>query len=342
MPTKETAGAARAPSGAWRPFFGSLFGSGLQPMQIPKQIQFRRGRACKMPWPLNHTIFRSWSPPVILSRAKDPSGFGRADGFFAWLRITISGVCKHPRGLAPRQVEGLLLFGLVLTALPLCAQTAAEPAVKLAPNEENIFLDPVRVTADLWESPLARIPASVTVYDEAALRSGAVRHFGDLVDQIPNLTWTGGTSRPRYLQIRGIGENSQFEGETPDSAVRFLVDDFDFTGLGTIGSAFDVRRSRCCAARRPGPSAPTPRAASCASSPPRPRRSGPAAPRPASASDSLRTGGFRRRRPAGGRQTGTADDARRRAADATTTASAATSRSMRTPTPATNSLRACA
>ncbi len=156
--------------------------------------------------------------------------------------MTISGFCKHPRGLAPRQVEGLLLFGLVLTALPLCAQTAAEPAVKLAPNEENIFLDTVRVTADLWESPLARIPASVSVYDEAALRSGAVRHFGDLVDQIPNLTWTGGTSRPRYLQIRGIGENSQFEGETPDSAVRFLVDDFDFTGLGTIGSAFDVQQ----------------------------------------------------------------------------------------------------
>ncbi len=105
-----------------------------------------------------------------------------------------------------------------------------------------VTLAPVRVTADLWESPLDRIPASVTVLDEAALRAGAVRHFGDLVDGIPNLTWTGGTSRPRYLQIRGIGENSQFEGETPDSAVRFLVDDFDLTGLGSIASAFDLQQ----------------------------------------------------------------------------------------------------
>lgn len=105
-----------------------------------------------------------------------------------------------------------------------------------------VKLDTLRVTADLWAMPLARIPASVTVYDEAALRAGSVRHFGDLADQIPNLTWTGGTSRPRYLQIRGVGENSQFEGETPDSAVRFLVDDLDFTGLGTIGSAFDVQQ----------------------------------------------------------------------------------------------------
>ncbi len=104
-------------------------------------------------------------------------------------------------------------------------------------------LDTVRVTADLWESPLARIPASVSVYDETALRGGSVQHFGDLVDQVPNLTWTGGTSRPRHLQIRGIGENSQFEGETPDSAVRFLVDDLDFTGIGGIGTAFDVSQA---------------------------------------------------------------------------------------------------
>ncbi len=47
---------------------------------------------------------------------------------------------------------------------------------------------------------------------------------------------------PAYIQIRGIGENSQFEGETPDSTVRFLVDDLDFTGVGTIGNLFDVRQ----------------------------------------------------------------------------------------------------
>ena len=105
-----------------------------------------------------------------------------------------------------------------------------------------VKLEEVRVTADLWESPLARIPASVTVYDDAALRAGAVRHFADLVDAVPNLTWSGGTSRPRYFQIRGIGENSQFEGETPDSTVRFLIDDLDFTGLGGLASTFDVRQ----------------------------------------------------------------------------------------------------
>ena len=124
---------------------------------------------------------------------------------------------------------------VLLLLLPLLA--AARAAESPAPA---VPLAPVRVTADLWGTDLERIPASVTVLDAPALAAGAIRHFGDLVDQIPGLTWTGGTSRPRYLQLRGVGENSQYEGETPDSAVRFLVDDFDFTGLGGLAGTFDV------------------------------------------------------------------------------------------------------
>lgn len=112
----------------------------------------------------------------------------------------------------------------------------AAPAGQTTP----ITLEPVRVTADLWELPLDRISASASVYGDAELRTRAVMHFSDLASQIPNFTWSGGASRPRYFQIRGIGENSQFEGETPDSTVRFLIDDLDFTGLGTLGSTFDV------------------------------------------------------------------------------------------------------
>lgn len=132
---------------------------------------------------------------------------------------------------------------LVAIALSSAARAQVVPAAPpSAAGNATVTLEPVRVTADLWESPLERIPASVTVYDQEALRARSVRHFSDLADQIPNLTWSGGTSRPRYFQIRGIGENSQYEGETPDSTVRFLVDDLDFTGLGTLADTFDVRQ----------------------------------------------------------------------------------------------------
>jgi iron complex outermembrane recepter protein len=113
----------------------------------------------------------------------------------------------------------------------------------LAQDDTRVVdLEAVLVTAGLWQSSLERTAASASVYGEESMQSGAVRHFADLIDAIPNLTATGGTSRPRYFQIRGIGENSQYEGETPDSTVRFVVDDLDFTGLGMVGSTFDVRQ----------------------------------------------------------------------------------------------------
>lgn len=146
----------------------------------------------------------------------------------------------------------ILLLGAILTngarandnapaVEPTAAPKPAAPNV-VASDSEVVQLEPVRVTADIWETPLEKISASVSVYDGTQLAAEGVRHFGDLVNQIPNLTYTGGSSRPRYFQIRGVGENSQFEGESPDSSVRFLVDDLDFTGVGTIGSTFDVRQ----------------------------------------------------------------------------------------------------
>ena len=115
----------------------------------------------------------------------------------------------------------------------MTATTAADPVIELPP---------LVVTGELWDTLLARTSASVSVLDETTLQNSSALHFGDVLGDIPNLTWTGGTSRPRYFQIRGIGENSQFEGETPDSTVRFLIDDLDFTGLGGVAGLFDVEQ----------------------------------------------------------------------------------------------------
>lgn len=132
------------------------------------------------------------------------------------------------------------LAGLLL-ATCICAESETpEPDVPTDTDEEILVLEPVIVTGYLWESELQSVAGSVSVLDERQLQLNGRQHFEDVINTIPNVTWTGGSSRPRYIQIRGIGENSQFEGETPDSAVRFLVDDLDVTGVGTIGNLFDV------------------------------------------------------------------------------------------------------
>ncbi|MEC8191006.1 MAG: TonB-dependent receptor plug domain-containing protein, partial [Verrucomicrobiota bacterium] len=129
-----------------------------------------------------------------------------------------------------------LLLSAFASGLPASNETSAYQA-------EAIYeLPDVVVTGLLWESELQSTTASVSAIGSQSIQRSGAQHFEDIINKIPNLTWSGGSSRPRFIQIRGIGENSQFEGETPDSSVRFLVDDLDFTGLGTIGNLFDAQQ----------------------------------------------------------------------------------------------------
>ena len=128
-----------------------------------------------------------------------------------------------------------------IAALALANSLYAQETT-VGPTELQKLETTTIVTGGLWDSELQQTTASVSVLSEETLQKSGSQHFGDIINVIPNLTWTGGSSRPRYIQIRGIGENSQFEGETPDSSVRFLVDDLDFTGIGTIGNLFDVQQ----------------------------------------------------------------------------------------------------
>ncbi|PXA03555.1 hypothetical protein DDZ13_11270 [Coraliomargarita sinensis] len=129
------------------------------------------------------------------------------------------------------------------TTCTLVLSTALVTGLFAQETDEPVYkLNPVVVKGDLWESELQKTTASVTVIDEDTMQRSGTQHFGDLVNSIPNLTWSATSSRPRYIQVRGIGENSQFEGETPDSSVRFLIDDLDFTGLGSIGNLFDTQQ----------------------------------------------------------------------------------------------------
>ncbi len=134
------------------------------------------------------------------------------------------------------------LVGLLLATCILAEPETSETDTAADEDQEILILEPVIVTGYLWESELQKVTASVSVIEAEQLELNGVQHFEDIVNALPNVTWTGGSSRPRFIQIRGIGENSQFEGETPDSAVRFLIDDLDLTGVGTVGNLFDVRQ----------------------------------------------------------------------------------------------------
>ena len=99
----------------------------------------------------------------------------------------------------------------------------------------------VIVRSGLSEESIQSLHSSITVIKSNDIRQSGVKHFQGLTDQISNLNWAGGTSRPRYFQIRGIGENSHYFGEGPPNfSVGFVYDNIDLSGLGMVGFTHDI------------------------------------------------------------------------------------------------------
>lgn len=124
----------------------------------------------------------------------------------------------------------------------LLAGVLAIPSLIPSPvRAADEVLEEVIVTATLRAQSLTDVPASVSVLDSRTLRDVGQQHFEDVLGLVPNLNWAGGTSRPRYFQIRGIGEREQYEG-APNPSVGFLIDDIDFSGVGMAATLFDVKQ----------------------------------------------------------------------------------------------------
>ncbi|MET0291347.1 MAG: TonB-dependent receptor plug domain-containing protein [Steroidobacteraceae bacterium] len=127
----------------------------------------------------------------------------------------------------------------VAATLFFCASAAARAA---EPGSDPASeLDEILVTATLRDTRLDQLAASATVLTAEQLETGGASHFGDVLGSIPNLNWAGGTARPRYFQLRGIGELEQYQG-APNPSVGFLIDDIDFSGVAMPATLFDVER----------------------------------------------------------------------------------------------------
>ena len=124
-------------------------------------------------------------------------------------------------------------LGILFAALNLV------PAAKASETGDSQPLDEIIVSATLRSVSLEELPGSASVLNDSTLRDAGQQHFEDVLPLVPNLNWAGDTSRPRYFQIRGIGELQQYQG-APNPSVGFLIDDIDFSGLGSAATLFDV------------------------------------------------------------------------------------------------------
>lgn len=149
---------------------------------------------------------------------------------------------------APPLVPALALL-LSIAGSAAAAEPVGQPADAQAPERHGEAdlpgapptLGEIIVTASLRREPAATLPTSVSVLGTRTLERAGVQHFQDVLTLVPNLNWAAGTSRPRFLQIRGIGDLEQYQG-APNPSVAFLIDDIDLSGVGMPATLFDVEQ----------------------------------------------------------------------------------------------------
>ncbi len=129
---------------------------------------------------------------------------------------------KHPHYL-------FLFIALVVQSLVINAEDVIDETNKLI------------VTAEYRETNFLDTTASITVLSEDVLEDAGEQHLEEVLNLITNLNWAGGSSRPRYFQIRGVGERSQYEG-APNPSVGLLIDDIDFSGIGMVATLYDMQQ----------------------------------------------------------------------------------------------------
>jgi outer membrane receptor protein involved in Fe transport len=115
----------------------------------------------------------------------------------------------------------------------LSTSSIAESVITESAIEEII------VTSDFRDTTLLQTPASVTVFDSAAIAQRQARHLEQVLNLAPNVNFSSGASRGRFIQIRGIGERSQFI-EPLNPSVGMLVDGIDFTGIAGAATTMDI------------------------------------------------------------------------------------------------------
>ncbi|MDL3987134.1 TonB-dependent receptor [Shewanella xiamenensis] len=140
------------------------------------------------------------------------------------------------------------VFTISLTRAPLAlAVSAALSASAWAQTDAIDKPDPnndmeiMVVTADFRSASLEKMPSSITVIDAQQIQDESAQHFEDVMNSIANFNWSGGSSRPKYFQIRGVGEQEQYQG-APNSSVGYIVDDIDLSGIGMVSSMYDLQQ----------------------------------------------------------------------------------------------------
>ncbi len=109
------------------------------------------------------------------------------------------------------------------------------------PKLDHSLLREIIITASFRDFTILDLPGSISIVEQNTLHERNAQHIEAILNTAPNVNFASGASRGRYIQIRGIGERSQFV-DPVNPSVGMVIDDIDISGIGNAGTLFDVRQ----------------------------------------------------------------------------------------------------
>ena len=107
-------------------------------------------------------------------------------------------------------------------------------------NAADDRLVEIVVTADFRDSPLMQSAGSISVLGEQAIKDRAARHFDETINKLPNVSFSAGGARARFVQIRGVGDLEQFVDPKHFPSVGITIDDIEVGTTATGAILMDV------------------------------------------------------------------------------------------------------
>lgn len=129
----------------------------------------------------------------------------------------------------------------VICCTLIFATLAFPTAARAQTNSTDDTTTLIVINASPLSESQASYAGSASVIRPDDLLLGTQTRFEDTIAITPNFTYAGGTSSPRFFQIRGIGEVEQYEG-APNPSVGLIFDDLDLSGLGLPTTMFDLEQ----------------------------------------------------------------------------------------------------
>lgn len=127
----------------------------------------------------------------------------------------------------------------LLSALAATTSLSNFTAVAQTTDATAESVERITIQGDFRRMTVQEAPTSVTaLVAERFGQRGAV-HLESMLNALANVNFSGGSSRARFIQIRGVGERSQFVDPIQPS-VGLLIDGINYSGLAQAAQLFDI------------------------------------------------------------------------------------------------------